>query len=154
MSTPAASLYCSTCARWTSGHGYEWNIFCPDCLRVLATVTHQVLPFGKFKGQAVHLMNSPEERRYLAWFINNVEQIAPPLHTTILYQLGFLPMHEAPPRPEWAAVLELRLPIRPEDVKGAYRTLAKKHHPDTGGSEEQMQRLNSARAQATAYLRQ
>ena len=147
-------LYCSTCAIWTPGYGHAWKVFCPDCLQVLATVTQQSLPFGKFKGKAVLAMDSPEERRYLTWFLNSIEQIAPPLHTTILYQLGFLPMNEAPLLPEWAAVLELRLPIRPEDVKGAYRTLAKKHHPDTGGSEEQMQRLNSARAQATAYLRQ
>ncbi|GAC1381072.1 MAG: hypothetical protein NVS3B25_32470 [Hymenobacter sp.] len=154
MSTSTAPLYCSTCARWTSGHGYEWNVFCPDCLRILACITRQVLPFGKFKGRVVDQMDSPEERRYLTWFLNTIEAIPPPLRTAILYQLGFLPMHETAPLPEWAAVLELRLPIRPDDVKGAYRTLAKKYHPDAGGSEEQMQRLNSARAQATAYLRQ
>lgn len=154
MSELTPSLYCSTCARWTCGHGYEWKVFCPDCLSELATVTLQLLPFGKFKGRAVHLMDTPEERRYLTWFLNSIEQIAPPLRTTILYQLGFLPMHETPPLPEWAAVLELRLPVRPEDVKGAYRALAKKYHPDTGGTEELMQRLNSARAQAAAYLRQ
>lgn len=154
MSLSTKPLYCSTCARWTCGHGYEWKVLCPDCLRVLATVTLQILPFGKFKGRMVHLMDLPEERRYLTWFLNSIDDMALPLRTTILYQLGFLPMHEAPPLPEWAAVLELRLPIQSDDVKAAYRTLAKKRHPDAGGSDEQMQRLNSARDQATAYLRQ
>ena len=153
MSPSTPTLYCSTCVRWTPGYGHQWSVYCPDCLRLLATVTQQSLPFGKFKGRAVLAMNTPEERRYLTWFANSIETMAPPLLITILYQLGFLPMNETPPRPEWAAVLDLRLPVRPEDVKGAYRTLAKKHHPDAGGSEEQMQRLNSARDQATAYLR-
>ena len=30
------------------------------------------------------------------------------------------------------------------DLKSAYRKLAKRHHPDTGGDEEQMKRVNQA----------
>ena len=154
MSEPVLTLYCPTCARWTPGHHHAWQVFCPDCLTVITAISAQLMPFGKFKGRGVYQLNSPEERRYLTWFLDAIQDITPALRIAVLYQLGFLPMHEAPPLPEWAAVLELRLPIRPDDVKGAYRAMAKKYHPDAGGSEEQMQRLNSARAQAAAYLRQ
>ena len=90
--------------------------------------------------------------RYLRWFAENIDSIAPPLRTTLYYCLGLLPAQEQPPRPEWANVLQLPDPIETADVKRAYRTLAKQYHPDTGGSAELMQRLNAARAEAEQFI--
>jgi hypothetical protein len=44
------------------------------------------------------------------------------------------------------------LPAGPEDVKERYRTLAKQHHPDTGGNEEDFQKLQRASEQALQYM--
>lgn len=151
MLTPAP-FYCAHCALDTPGHGHNWQVYCPACLRVIARITRQSLPFGKFKGREVHTMRSPEEQRYLNWFLSNVDIYSTELGNALYYQLGYVPLHEQPPLPDWAALLELQHPIRPEDVKGAYRTLAKRYHPDAGGSKEQMQRLNAARTQAIAHL--
>jgi hypothetical protein len=35
--------------------------------------------------------------------------------------------------------------VREEIIRAGYKTLAKKHHPDTGGSTQQMVKLNRAR---------
>jgi hypothetical protein len=40
---------------------------------------------------------------------------------------------------------KLPIPTREDIVRAGYRALAQKHHPDTGGSTEQMVRLNRAR---------
>lgn len=148
------AIFCPTCNAYTPGHGYDWQVYCPVCSARIGAITLQHMPFGKFKGRAVHQMDQPEEQRYLTWFLGNVDRFPEPLYFTILYCLGRLPMHEQPPIPAWAALLELRYPICSADVKGAYRALAKKYHPDAGGSDEQMKLLNAARAQATAYLSQ
>lgn len=42
-------------------------------------------------------------------------------------------------------VLGLSWPCTKKDVQSAYRTLAKVAHPDRGGTEEAMRRLNTAR---------
>ncbi|WP_158011020.1 DnaJ domain-containing protein [Hymenobacter lapidarius] len=97
-------------------------------------------------------MSSPEELRYLAWFLANVDIYSNDLGNAILYQLGRVPLYERLPLPQWAAVMELQHPIRPEDVKTAYRRLAKKYHPDAGGTDEQMKQLNAARTQALAHF--
>lgn len=43
-------------------------------------------------------------------------------------------------------VLEVAPEACPEVIKAAYRALALKHHPDCGGSEQAMKRLNAAYA--------
>jgi hypothetical protein len=42
-------------------------------------------------------------------------------------------------------VLGIRASATPQEVKDAYRRLASEHHPDRGGNEETMARLNRAR---------
>lgn len=46
------------------------------------------------------------------------------------------------------ALLELELedPVTPADIKHQYRRLAMLHHPDRGGSEERLRRINAALA--------
>lgn len=41
-------------------------------------------------------------------------------------------------------VLEVRTDASPDDLRAAYRALAKKHHPDRGGSAKKMAALNEA----------
>ena len=58
--------------------------------------------------------------------------------------------YSPPPPPTSSApqtsyhVLYLQPAVPPELVESAYRTLARLHHPDAGGSTETMQRLNDA----------
>lgn len=44
------------------------------------------------------------------------------------------------------AELELEDPVSPADIKRQYRRLAMTHHPDRGGSEERLRRINAALA--------
>jgi hypothetical protein len=53
----------------------------------------------------------------------------------------------------WADVLGIKLPTTLEQVNQAYRTLCRRHHPDAGGTDEQMQQLNEARTQALRWLK-
>lgn len=55
--------------------------------------------------------------------------------------------------PEWAQALGLPWPASAEQVRRAYRRLSKRHHPDAGGSEAAMQRINQARDEAGVWLR-
>ena len=49
--------------------------------------------------------------------------------------------------PNGAGAAELHLPTAPPElVEGAYRILARLHHPDAGGSREAMQAINGADA--------
>ena len=52
--------------------------------------------------------------------------------------------HEVMSKAQAAAELFLTVDAPPEIVTLVYRTLAKIHHPDHGGSTEKMQRLNAA----------
>lgn len=49
-------------------------------------------------------------------------------------------------RREALAQLELRDPVSPEAIKRQYRRLAMRHHPDRGGSEIELQKINAAKA--------
>lgn len=49
-------------------------------------------------------------------------------------------------RREALAELELEDPVTPADIKRQYRRLAMTHHPDRGGSEERLRRINAALA--------
>jgi hypothetical protein len=58
---------------------------------------------------------------------------------------------EALPAPEqWWQVLGLSANATPAEVDAAYRRLAREAHPDTGGSDAAMARLNAARDQGRA----
>jgi len=53
-----------------------------------------------------------------------------------------------PSSEEWWLVLGVKQSAGRDDVEAAFRALAKKHHPDIGGSVEQMAKLNRARQAA------
>lgn len=56
--------------------------------------------------------------------------------------------HVALPAPEqWWQVMSLRHDASAEDIKARYRQLAHAAHPDTGGSEAAMARLNAAKTE-------
>lgn len=56
------------------------------------------------------------------------------------------------PAPEHWATLGLRPGATQAQIQEAYRLLADKHHPDHGGSNELMARLNAARDKALAEI--
>ncbi|MBU0801379.1 MAG: J domain-containing protein [Alphaproteobacteria bacterium] len=58
----------------------------------------------------------------------------------------------APPGSHWTEVLGLGPSATAEDVDRAYKILAKGAHPDQGGSDAKMSRLNSARANALKQI--
>ena len=49
-------------------------------------------------------------------------------------------------------VLELPVLISLKDLRKRYRQLARKHHPDNGGSEEAMHSINEAYALLRGYM--
>lgn len=57
------------------------------------------------------------------------------------------------PRPEWAAVLGVPWPVTGPQIRRAYLRLSKRHHPDVGGSDARMQKINEAHDAAAAWLR-
>lgn len=54
----------------------------------------------------------------------------------------------APAPPHWSDILEVERNASLAEIDAAYRDLAKKRHPDAGGSEALMAELNHARDQA------
>lgn len=52
------------------------------------------------------------------------------------------------PSDAWWNVLGVSQDASQEEIRSAYRSLAAKHHPDAGGSHEEMQRINAAYEQA------
>jgi hypothetical protein len=80
------------------------------------------MPFGKFKGCPVHSL--PED--YLSWLWENIE-LREPLRSAVADALEGQEPHFLP---------------EPSTVKGIYRRLAMKWHPDHGGSTEAMQAIN------------
>lgn len=57
------------------------------------------------------------------------------------------------PGPAWAAVLGVPWPATAKHIRRAYLRLSKRHHPDAGGSDAGMQKINQARDEAEAWLR-
>lgn len=57
---------------------------------------------------------------------------------------GFAAIPERTGGASWWTILGVTINARPEQVKEAYRTLAKKHHPDVGGDAEQFRAINEA----------
>ena len=46
--------------------------------------------------------------------------------------------------PDWYEILQVRATAEPEVISGAFRALARKHHPDVGGCHERMTMINEA----------
>src|SRR6266567_9494991 len=60
------------------------------------------------------------------------------------WQSGANPARPLMQRQQALAVLGLPLNATPQQIKRRYRTLAKRHHPDRGGDQRQMQRIIAA----------
>lgn len=61
---------------------------------------------------------------------------------------GFLSLPSPAPT-TWWSVLGVQQNATPEQIKTAYRSLAKKHHPDSGGSNEAFKQIQDAYEVAT-----
>lgn len=83
------------------------------------------MPFGKYRGCPVE--DLPEG--YLNWLIENVD-LREPLRTAV---------YDALER-QWNT--EPATMPAANNVKTVYRKLARKYHPDTGGSTQAMQAIN------------
>lgn len=70
--------------------------------------------------------------------------------TLALVRASFSGFKALPPArgEHWSEILKVPKDARPEDIEGAYRREAKKAHPDAGGTNEMMAKLNAARAAA------
>src|SRR4051812_18291642 len=62
------------------------------------------------------------------------------------------PVDDGDPRPDFMVTLGLAPPYLLEDVQQAYRLLAKKAHPDAGGTVAQFHELQQAFERAQVYL--
>lgn len=63
----------------------------------------------------------------------------------VLRGFSALPAPESDNPKDWFVVLGVKESAGPDEIREAFRSLAKKHHPDNGGTEEQMKALNHAR---------
>ena len=107
------------------------------------------LPFGKFRGAA--LEDVPLS--YLAWCIENVTNADPELMQAIRYEIATrLDVRPTPrctrslPAPEIADAAN-------ELIHAGYRALARRAHPDTGGTHDGMIAVQSARDWLRGALR-
>lgn len=99
------------------------------------------MPFGKYKGW--RLQSIPED--YLQWLLDNVELFGT-LENAVIQELRARAGHgkstgydQATSKPKTPAKAMTR-----QDVDSWYRALAKKWHPDRGGSKESMQAIQDA----------
>jgi hypothetical protein len=83
------------------------------------------MPFGKFKGTEIDEIKP----QYLQWLLENIP-LREPLRTAVFEVM------ETMPGPD-----KIAMPAT-QKVKGIYRELSMKYHPDRGGSKEAMQAVN------------
>ena len=141
-------IYCEKCRADAPAVLFESKVYCTVCHSTLCNWVQALLPFGKYKGHLVHLMNSAQDLRYLTWFVNNITDLSETLYVAILIQIGLIARVYRSPVPQawWAELLDLPAHFSKSEIKSSYRLLSKRLHPDMGGSTEEMQRLNEARS--------
>lgn len=91
------------------------------------------MPFGKHKGIEVHKLPNT----YLQWLYYNVS-INGTLLTEVCYALGIEPDYVSNTKTHTDNEMVMSI------IKSGFRELSKKLHPDVGGTDEQMKKLNSA----------
>jgi hypothetical protein len=96
------------------------------------------MPWGKFEGMPF----SEIESGYLVWVIESCDHVKPELLDAITDELrsrfGSSPPSLPRGAPKPCPDADLALDI----VSAGLKTLARKHHPDSGGDTATMQRLN------------
>lgn len=103
------------------------------------------MPFGKYRG--VLIADLPDD--YIAW-LHGLDDLREPLRSAIREE--WVTRFEAPPPTRNDLSSELRGMVA-EIISAGYRTLAKVHHPDTGGETRAMQLLGDAAAWLRAQAR-
>ena len=100
------------------------------------------MPFGNFKGTEVR--DPPDD--YLMWLISTVELREPLLSAIQSEQIGrskgvgVNDLKEL--RHQAITVRCIELPLLRDILEAGYRSVARKKHPDVGGSDAEMIRLN------------
>lgn len=93
------------------------------------------IPFGKYRGR--ELSDVPEN--YLCWIIDNFERES--WRQVAANELRRRALRASEPPPSRA--LGVIDGITRELIEAGFKVLAKKFHPDCGGSKEKMQQLNA-----------
>jgi hypothetical protein len=100
------------------------------------------LPWGKYKGTPI----SDVPSSYLCWITEEAENIRPALrqaaHEELAHRFGRSPSPPPPPPP----LDRHRCPdvsVAADLVAAGLRSLAKRHHPDSGGDTKTMQLVNA-----------
>lgn len=87
----ADQLTCPHCGDLARVRLLATEAYCMKCGCLLAELpARKPLPFGKYAGQLVSEMNSPERAGYLRWALTNVQRLDLPLRLAIMAQLGYL----------------------------------------------------------------
>lgn len=106
------------------------------------------MPFGKYKGLPLEAV--PED--YLLWVLDNCDRINPFLRQAISRRLGLDEPRAGPRGTGHSAAAVLGA------VDGAiarwYSEMARRYHPDRGGTNQQMQAINEAYGRLRELLRE
>lgn len=92
----------------------------------------RVIPFGKYRDLPLKEVPTP----YLLWCVRASRRVSARLRLRIDQELqarGFPPLPRPAPPADW-----------PEVMRRWYRELARRYHPDHGGSDEAMKVVNAA----------
>src|SRR5262245_60469889 len=87
------------------------------------------MPFGKFRGVPIEDLDDD----YLRW-LDQLDDLREPLRSAVTEECV---------RRNCTKKVHMNLSMVQESIEAGRRTLAKKFHPDSGGSTEKMQMLNS-----------
>lgn len=97
----------------------------------------KTMPFGKHKGQPL----AEVPTTYLRW-LAGLDDLREPLRSAVHAELD---RREDDYEPTFTTTRPCPAPGLAEELVGAgLRSLARRHHPDAGGSDDVMQRVNAA----------
>ena len=101
------------------------------------------MPWGKYRGCELDEVPSS----YLCWILEEAERVSPGLRHAIAMELGERYGDERVVTREVPRLVAPGLRAAAHElVQAGYRALAKRQHPDTGGSHDGMLRLTAVRA--------
>ena len=111
------------------------------------------MPFGRFKG--LDVLDLPDD--YLRWLLENIE-LREPLLSAVQREQGhrrnWTPIKPSPTKQKVISVQPDQIGLVREIIESGYKVVARRKHPDVGGSDAEMIRLNllaeSLRNQLTA----